>query len=51
MQCEIMRVVAEEAYESYQKEIVVELVSSTVEDMEQNVERIEAWVEQFIATH
>ncbi|MCJ1275662.1 factor activating pos9 [Puttea exsequens] len=41
---EIMEVLLEEARESYDEEIVVELRSDEVEDIEANVERIEAWV-------
>ncbi|KAI9203660.1 AAA domain-containing protein [Polychytrium aggregatum] len=48
MECEIMQVVLDEARESYRPEIVVELPSNTVEDMENNVERIESWVTQFV---
>lgn len=33
----------QEARDSYDEEIIVELTSNTSEDMESNVERIEAW--------
>lgn len=39
-----MQVLLEEARESYDEDIVVELTSDGTEDIESNVERIEAWV-------
>lgn len=42
-----MEVLLEEARESYDPEIIVELTSNTSEDMERNIERIEAWLEQW----
>lgn len=42
-EAEIMQVVAEEARESYAKEIVVELTSESAAEMDENVERIAAW--------
>ncbi|CAG8796550.1 13331_t:CDS:2, partial [Racocetra fulgida] len=42
---EIFQVILEEARESYLAEIVVELQSNTIEDMQSNVTRIEEWVE------
>ncbi|KAJ1964068.1 factor activating pos9 [Dipsacomyces acuminosporus] len=47
VECEIMQVVLDEARESYKDEIIMELQSNTVEDMEENVEKIAAFVEQF----
>ena len=44
MDAEIMQVLLEEARESYDQEIVVELQSDKLEDVESNVERIESWV-------
>ena len=44
MQCEIMRVISEEAAESYASDRIVELRSATVDDMEQNVNRIDEWI-------
>jgi broad-specificity NMP kinase len=41
VECEIMRVCVEEAFESFPN--VVELSSNTIEEMESNVERIEQW--------
>lgn len=44
---EIMEVLLQEARESYDEEIVVELMSDTSEEMETNAERIEGWVRQW----
>ncbi|KAJ2598555.1 hypothetical protein H4R99_004052 [Coemansia sp. RSA 1722] len=51
VECEIMQVVLDEAQESYRPDVVLELPSNTVEDMETNVEKIAAFVEQFRASH
>lgn len=48
MECEIMQVVLDEARESYAKEIVHEVQSNTLDDMESNVGRIEQWTKQWI---
>jgi adenylate kinase len=45
---EIMEVLSQEARESYDEEIVVELQSNTPEEMETNIERIEAWLKQWM---
>lgn len=42
-----MEVLSQEARESYDEEIVVELQSNTPEEMETNLERIEAWLKQW----
>lgn len=47
MDSEIMQVILDEARESYAEEIVVELQSNEIEDMELNVDRIVMWKEQF----
>lgn len=44
---EIMEVLLQEARESYDEEIVVELTSNTTEEMDNNVERIEGWIAQW----
>lgn len=44
MDSEIMEVLLEEARDSYDSEIVVELQSNEAEDIESNVERIETWI-------
>ena len=51
LECEIMRVVIDEAKESYAQEIVQELGNNTIEEMDQNVDRIEAWYHQWIQDH
>lgn len=48
VEAEIMQVVLEEARESYDLEIVQELRSDTVEEMESNVERCKLWVKQWV---
>lgn len=47
MDSEIMDVLLQEAKESYDEEIVVELQSVTTDDMESNIERIEQWLDQW----
>ena len=47
MECEIMQVVAEEAREAYESEIVHEIMSNTVEDIDSGVERVEQWLTAF----
>lgn len=44
---EIMEVLLQEARDSYDEEIVVELQSNTTEDMESNLDRIEEWLKQW----
>ena len=44
---EIMEVLLQEARDSYDAEIVVELTSNTTEEMESNVKRIESWIAQW----
>lgn len=44
---EIMEVLLDEAREAFDSEIVVELTSNTSDEMESNVERIEAWIKQW----
>ncbi len=39
-----MQVVLDEARDSYKDEIIWELRSETVDDMESNVEKIVAWI-------
>ena len=41
---EIMEVLLQEARDSYDQEIIVELPSNTSDDMESNVERVEEWI-------
>lgn len=42
-----MEVLLQEARESYDEAIVVELQSTTVDEMESNVDRIEQWLKQW----
>lgn len=42
-----MQVLLQEARDSYDEEIVVELTSNSSEEMESNVERVEAWIVQW----
>ena len=51
VECEIMHTLVEEARESYKEEIVKVLPSNGIEDLESNVEKILAWVNDFSRTH
>jgi len=51
MDSEIMEVLLQEARDSYDEEIVVELQSGTAEEMDSNVERIEGWVRDWKANN
>ena len=42
-----MQVILEEARESYAHNIVHEVPSNTIEDMENNVNRVEQWAKQW----
>ncbi|KAJ2900189.1 P-loop containing nucleoside triphosphate hydrolase protein [Zalerion maritima] len=48
---EIMDILLQEARDSYNEEIVVELRSDTPEEMETNVDRIFSWLEQWKKDH
>ncbi len=48
---EIMEVLLEEARESYDEEIVVELRSDETDDIEGNVDRIETWIQNWEKDH
>lgn len=43
-----MQVLLDEARESYDEEIIVELRSDSSEEIESNIERIEAWYRQWM---
>ena len=43
-----MQVILEEARESYAHEIVHEVPSNTIEDMENNVTRVEQWCKEWM---
>ncbi|KAK6461974.1 AAA domain-containing protein [Scheffersomyces coipomensis] len=51
LDCEIMEVIADEARNSYVPEIVIELNSNSVEEMEDNVSRIFAWTATWLNDH
>ncbi|KAJ2964205.1 hypothetical protein NQZ79_g756 [Umbelopsis isabellina] len=51
IECEIMQVVLEEARECYAEEIVIELPSNDIDEMESNVERVRQWVDAYKANH
>ena len=51
MDAEIMEVLLQEARDSYDEEIVVELQSDDADQVEQNIERLESWVEQWKKDH
>ena len=44
---ELMDVLIQEARDSYDEEIVIELQSNSADEMDENVDRIEAWVKQW----
>ena len=46
-----MQVLLDEAHESYDDEIVVELRSDEADDIEGNVRRIEAWIKSWKYDH
>lgn len=48
IECEIMQVVLEEAKEAYDEEIVHEVQSNTIEELDSNVDRIVQWSKQWI---
>ncbi|PBP17433.1 P-loop containing nucleoside triphosphate hydrolase protein [Diplocarpon rosae] len=48
---EIMEVLLQEARDSYDEEIVVELTSNTSDEMESNIERLEVWVKRWREDH
>ncbi|KAL3914874.1 MAG: hypothetical protein SGARI_008316, partial [Bacillariaceae sp.] len=47
MEAEIMQVILDEAREAYAQEIVHEVSSNTIEDMDTNVNRVAQWCEQW----
>lgn len=51
LDAEIMQVLLQEAQESYAEEVVIELKSNDVEELESNVDRIVAWREAWDAQH
>ncbi|WPK22829.1 hypothetical protein PUMCH_000046 [Australozyma saopauloensis] len=51
LDCEIMEVVYQDAINGYVPEIVITLTSNSVEELEDNVDRISAWVETWVKDH
>ncbi len=51
IQCEIFQTLLEEARESYKVEIIHELPSNTPEEMEDNLEKIIQWLDQWKVAH
>lgn len=51
LDAEIMQVILEEAKESYDEEIVVELQSNNTDEIDNNVERISVWLQQWSKDH
>lgn len=51
MDAEIMQVLLQEARDAYEPEIVVELQSDKLEDVDSNVERLDTWVENWKKDH
>lgn len=51
VECEIMQSILDEARESYDVNIVHELRSETFEDLEENVNRVAQWFENWKAEH
>jgi adenylate kinase len=49
MESEIMQVILEEAREAYDTNIVHEVQSNTLQDMEGNIERVQQWCKQWIS--
>lgn len=47
MDSEIMDVLLQEARDSYDENIIVELTSNTTDEMESNVDRVETWLKQW----
>jgi adenylate kinase len=47
VQCEIFQTILEEAQGAYKPDIVHELPSNTPDDMEENLDKITAWVEEW----
>lgn len=51
LDCEIMEVVYLDAIEGYVPEVVISLNSNSVEEMEENVNRISLWTENWVKDH
>ncbi|XP_041362385.1 adenylate kinase isoenzyme 6-like [Gigantopelta aegis] len=51
VQCEIFQTILDEAREAYKSEIVHELQSNTPEEMEDNLDKMALWIEDWRASH
>eukprot|EP01100_Stratorugosa_tubuloviscum_P008553 TRINITY_DN3566_c0_g1_i1.p1 TRINITY_DN3566_c0_g1~~TRINITY_DN3566_c0_g1_i1.p1 ORF type:complete len:177 (-),score=78.06 TRINITY_DN3566_c0_g1_i1:133-663(-) len=51
IQCEIMQICLEEAASSYKNEIIIELQSNNLDQLDNNVAQISRWIENYIQTH
>ncbi|XP_042546612.1 adenylate kinase isoenzyme 6 isoform X1 [Dipodomys spectabilis] len=51
IQCEIFQVLYEEAIASYKEEIVHQLPSNNPEELEDNINKILKWIEQWVKDH
>lgn len=51
LDCEIMDVILQDARDAYIPEIVIELPSNTADEMDDNVDRIRGWVENWVSDH
>lgn len=51
MDAEIMEVLLQEARDSYDEEIVVELQSNDLDQIDENLERIQTWIENWKKDH
>lgn len=51
IQCEIFQTILDEAKESYRSEIVFELSSNTPDEMDENLNRIVTWVNEWKTSH
>ncbi|NP_001012481.1 adenylate kinase isoenzyme 6 [Rattus norvegicus] len=51
IQCEIFQVLYEEAMASYKEEIVHQLPSNEPEQLEDNINQISKWIEQWVKDH
>lgn len=46
-----MEILLQEARDSYDEEIIVELTSNTSDEMDSNIERIETWITNWTKTN
>ncbi|XP_046358973.2 adenylate kinase isoenzyme 6-like [Haliotis rufescens] len=51
IQCEIFQTILDEAREAYKPEIVHEVPSNTPDEMEDNLDKISAWVQEWNISH